>query len=82
MGQIVFWVVAAGLAVAGYFFVRGIVTCWTITPIPGMTPADCGTITAGGTTYQAACAGTARWGGGQLDDPTTFENPGCATAQW
>lgn len=48
VAQIVFWVVAAGLAVAGYFFVRGLVTCWTITPIPGMTPADCGTVTAGG----------------------------------
>jgi hypothetical protein len=31
----------------GFFFVRNIVTCWAITPLPGMTPADCGTITAG-----------------------------------
>jgi LCP family protein required for cell wall assembly len=45
--QIVFWVIAVGLAVGGFYFVRGMVTCWTITPLPGMTPSDCGTVTAG-----------------------------------
>jgi polyisoprenyl-teichoic acid--peptidoglycan teichoic acid transferase len=42
-------VIAAGLllAVGGFFFVRGLVTCWTITPLPGYTPANCGTVTRG-----------------------------------
>jgi LCP family protein required for cell wall assembly len=46
-GQIVFVVIALALAVAGFYFVRGLVTCWTITPLPGRPPSDCGTITAG-----------------------------------
>lgn len=46
-GQVIFWVVALGVAVASYFFVRNTITCWTITPLPGMTPSNCGTITAG-----------------------------------
>jgi len=50
VGQIIFWVVALGITVGGYFLVRNLVTCWTITPIPGMTPSDCGTVTAGGLT--------------------------------
>lgn len=42
-------VIAAGLllAVGGFFFVRGLVTCWTITPLPGYTPSKCGTVTRG-----------------------------------
>lgn len=48
VGQIIFWVVALILAIGGFFFVRGLVTCWTLTPLPGMTPSDCGTVTAGG----------------------------------
>ncbi|HAV76573.1 MAG TPA: hypothetical protein DCX53_04380 [Anaerolineae bacterium] len=47
MGQIIFWVIAAALAIGGFFFVRSIVTCWTISPLPGATPSDCGTVTAG-----------------------------------
>ncbi len=47
-GQIIFFGIALLLAVGGYFFVRNIVTCWTLTPIPGITPSDCGTVTAGG----------------------------------
>ena len=41
--------IAAGilLAVGGFFFVRGLVTCWTITPLPGSTPSNCGTVTGG-----------------------------------
>jgi LCP family protein required for cell wall assembly len=35
------------LAVAGFYFVRGIITCWTITPLPGRPPSSCGTVTAG-----------------------------------
>jgi polyisoprenyl-teichoic acid--peptidoglycan teichoic acid transferase len=45
--QIIFLAVAVILAVAGFYFVRGIITCWTITPLPGRPPANCGTVTAG-----------------------------------
>lgn len=48
MGQIIFGVVALLLAIGGFFFVRGLATCWTLTPLPGMAPSDCGTVTAGG----------------------------------
>ena len=47
LGQIILWAIALVLALFGFFFVRNIVTCWTITPLPGMAPATCGTITAG-----------------------------------
>jgi len=47
VGQIIFWVIAIALAVGGFYFVRGLVTCWIITPLPGMTPSDCGTVSAG-----------------------------------
>src|SRR5215203_6159411 len=46
--QIIFWVIAFVLAMIGFFFIRNIVTCWTITPLPGMPPSTCGTITAAG----------------------------------
>jgi len=46
-GQMVFWVLTLLIAVGGYFFVRNIVTCWVINPLPGRPPADCGTVTAG-----------------------------------
>src|SRR5574341_584229 len=45
--QLIFWGVAVVLAVSGFFLVRGLVTCWTITPLPGRPPSDCGTVTAG-----------------------------------
>lgn len=45
--QIGFIVVGLVLAVTGFFVVRGLVTCWVITPLPGMTPSNCGTVTAG-----------------------------------
>ena len=45
--QVVVAVVGVLLAVGGYFFTRGLVTCWTITPLPGRAPASCGTITEG-----------------------------------
>ncbi len=47
LGQVIFWAIALVLALFGFFFVRNIVTCWTITPLPGMAPSDCGTVTAG-----------------------------------
>ena len=39
-------VVAVGilLAVGGYFFMRGLITCWTITPLAGKPPSSCGTV--------------------------------------
>lgn len=45
--QIVVVVVAVLLAVGGYFFTRGLVTCWTITSLAGKPPASCGTVTEG-----------------------------------
>jgi LCP family protein required for cell wall assembly len=45
--QVVFVVVGILLAVAGFFFTRGLVTCWTITPLAGEAPANCGTVTSG-----------------------------------
>lgn len=47
LGQIIFWVIALGVALGGYIFVRNIITCWTITDLPGEAPSDCGTVTAG-----------------------------------
>jgi len=45
MGAIIFWVFALALAVAAFFFTRGVVTCWSATRLPGMAPASCGTTT-------------------------------------
>jgi len=45
--QIIFAGIAVILAVTSFYFVRGLVTCWTITPLPGRPPANCGTVTAG-----------------------------------
>jgi len=47
VGQITFGVITLAIAIGGFFFARGMITCWTITPLPGMTPSDCGTVTAG-----------------------------------
>src|SRR6266496_4087734 len=47
IAQIIFIVVGILLAVGTFFLVRGLVTCWTITPLAGMTPSTCGTVTAG-----------------------------------
>ena len=45
--QIIFWGIIALIAIGGFFFIRGMVTCWTITPLPGQPPSNCGTITGG-----------------------------------
>jgi len=45
--EIIFWVIALALAITGFFFTRSIATCWTITPLPGTPPSNCGTVTAG-----------------------------------
>ena len=50
VGRVIFWVIATGAAVFGFIFVRGLVTCWTITPLPGMTPSTCGTVSGSGLT--------------------------------
>jgi len=47
LGLIIFWVVVLVLAISGFFFVRNLVTCWSITPLPGMPPATCGTVSTG-----------------------------------
>jgi LCP family protein required for cell wall assembly len=47
VAQIVVIVVGMLLAVGGFFLVRGLVTCWRITPLPGTAPSDCGTVTSG-----------------------------------
>ena len=44
--QIVFWFVAVILALGSFFLARGLVTCWRITPLAGMPPASCGTVTS------------------------------------
>src|SRR5688500_9014589 len=44
--QIVFWAIAILLALGGFFLVRGLITCWRITPLPGTPPASCGTVTS------------------------------------
>jgi polyisoprenyl-teichoic acid--peptidoglycan teichoic acid transferase len=43
--QIVVILVGILLAVGGYFFTRGLVTCWRITPLDGAPPSSCGTVT-------------------------------------
>jgi LCP family protein required for cell wall assembly len=45
--KIIFWGVVALVAIGGFFFIRGLVTCWTITPLPGQPPSSCGTLTGG-----------------------------------
>jgi LCP family protein required for cell wall assembly len=45
--QIILIAVGVLLAIGAFFFARGLVTCWTITPLPGSPPSNCGTITAG-----------------------------------
>jgi LCP family protein required for cell wall assembly len=45
--QAIFWGIVLIFALGGFFFIRGIVTCWTITSLPGTTPSTCGTVTAG-----------------------------------
>ena len=45
--EIVVGMVGILLAVGGYFFTRGLVTCWTITPLAGSPPSTCGTVGEG-----------------------------------
>jgi LCP family protein required for cell wall assembly len=45
--QIILIIVGILVALGGFFFVRGLITCWTITPLPGEPPSNCGTVTGG-----------------------------------
>jgi LCP family protein required for cell wall assembly len=45
--QIIVIVAGILLAAGGFFFVRGLITCWTITSLPGLAPSNCGTVTGG-----------------------------------
>lgn len=45
VGQIIFWVASIALAIGGFYFVRGIVVCWSATALPGSAPSYCGTTT-------------------------------------
>lgn len=45
--QIILIVVGLVLAIAGFFLVRSFITCWTITPLPGSPPSNCGTVSSG-----------------------------------
>src|SRR5512134_117106 len=45
--QIILIVVGILVAVGAFFFMRSLITCWTITPLPGEPPSNCGTVTAG-----------------------------------
>jgi len=45
-GQTIFWALALILFVSGFFFVRNIVTCWVVSPLPGKPPESCSTVTA------------------------------------
>lgn len=47
VGNIIFWTIAAALAVGGFFFARNMVKCWTMTPLPGVVPSECGVTTSG-----------------------------------
>ena len=73
---ILFWGVVAILAVAGFFFIRGLVTCWTITPLPGQPPSSCGTVSGGliGPTLNEEGTPVASINGEQLATPPPLSN--------
>jgi len=70
--QIIFWVAAVVLTIGGFFLVRGLATCWTITPLPGMPPASCGTVTAGENGPVLTADGTPLPNVPDLPDPITI----------
>jgi polyisoprenyl-teichoic acid--peptidoglycan teichoic acid transferase len=47
--QIIFIAAGIALAVGGFFFARGLVTCWNFPTLPlaGRPPSNCGTVTSG-----------------------------------
>ena len=70
--QIIFWVAAVALTIGGFFLVRGMTTCWTITPLPGLPPASCGTVTAGANGPVLTADGTPLPNVEDLPDPITI----------
>ena len=69
--QIVFIVVGILLAVGGFFFARGLVTCWRLTPLAGSAPSNCGTVTGGNNTFTLNEQGTPVPNPTQLPPPIT-----------
>ena len=67
-------VVAAGilLGVGGFFFVRGLITCWTLTPLPGSVPSNCGTVTGGNDVFTLNDQGTPVPGEATLPPPVVI----------
>lgn len=41
VGQIIFWGMTAALSVAAFIFVSNFTACWTLTDLPGISPASC-----------------------------------------
>src|SRR5512139_2518379 len=72
--QIIFWAVVALVAIGGFFFIRGMVTCWTITPLPGQPPSNCGTRTGGLTGPTLNEEGTPVSSGEQIATPPPLSN--------
>jgi LCP family protein required for cell wall assembly len=56
--QIIFIAVGILLALGGFFFVRGLITCWTLTPLSGSAPSNCGTLTGGNDNFTLNEQGT------------------------
>lgn len=42
IGRLIFFAVAIALSVAAFIAVRDLVTCWTVTALPGVAPSSCG----------------------------------------
>ena len=56
--QIIIIAVGILMALGGYFFVRGLITCWTLTPLAGSAPSNCGTLTGGNDAFTLNDQGT------------------------
>ncbi len=72
--QIIFWAVVALVAIGGFFLIRGTVTCWTITPLPGQPPSNCGTLSGGLTGPTLNEQGTPVASGEQAATPPPLSN--------
>jgi polyisoprenyl-teichoic acid--peptidoglycan teichoic acid transferase len=64
-------VIAVGILLAwgGFVFVRGLISCWTLTPLPGAAPSNCGTITGGNDPFTLNNQGTPVAGEATLPPP-------------
>jgi len=70
--QIILIAVGMLLAVGGFFFVRGLISCWTLTPLPGAAPSNCGTVTGGNDTFTLNDQGTPVAGEATLPPPVVI----------